>query len=85
MLPHEKAYVVALFARADPQGHIEASRIITRHLERQLEQAALTRDILGLDVAIESVRRTLEEVREMWAQMPQPLPIEKVDKPSKDA
>lgn len=85
MEPHERRYIVAMMCHGNKSGHVEAVSMLTRHLTRHLEAAAEERDTVGLDRAESLLLYVLGEVRSAWAQMPQPLPLEKVDKPSNGA
>lgn len=76
---------MALLGRADKSGHSEAARIITRHLTRGIENAAETRDVGALEATADDIQQMLEDVMHMWANMPKPLPIENIDKPSRGA
>jgi len=82
---HERHYVLALLGRADPSGHSEAARIITRHLTRGIENAAPTRNQDALEDVLDDLAQVLEDVKAMWKDMPQTLPIDNIDKPSRGA
>lgn len=82
---HERRYIIGLLCRSGREGHIEAVSMLTRHVTRMLEEAAESRDVVGIDCTLGLLSSVLQDVREAWEDMPQPLPIEKLDKPSRGA